>query len=121
MPKMSQEIKEQWVRALRSGKYEQTNGILCEEKNGKEGFCCLGVLFDIAGGEVGGEWKKFENVWGNARWHAKVDDETNSGFVPIKFKQFVKLSQKAQNRLVELNDTNGKSFNEIADWIEKYL
>lgn len=41
---MNQEIKKQWVEALRSGKYEQGQGRLDYE--GKQ--CCLGVLCKIA-------------------------------------------------------------------------
>ena len=122
MPKMNQEIKERWVKALRSGKYEQTDGALCRvSENGKERFCCLGVLFDVAGGEVGGEWKQTVKAYIGLGWDAQVGDEVNSGFMPEKFKKFVKLPQKAQRRLIRLNDSHNKSFNEIADWIEKYL
>lgn len=41
---MNPEIKERWVAALRSGEYAQTMGFLHD----KEGFCCLGVLCEIA-------------------------------------------------------------------------
>ena len=41
---MKQEIKEQWVAALRSGEYEQGQRALA--KDGK--FCCLGVLCELA-------------------------------------------------------------------------
>lgn len=37
---MDSKIKEQWVAALRSGKYKQGTGYL--NRDGK--FCCLGVL-----------------------------------------------------------------------------
>ena len=122
MPKMNQEIKEQWVKALRSGKYEQTDGALCRvSENGKERFCCLGVLFDVAGGEVGGEWKHTVKAYTGLGWDAQVGDEVSMDFVPTKFKQFVKLPKKAQRRLIHLNDAEGKSFDEIANWIEKYL
>lgn len=41
---MNPEVKEQWLRALRSGEYEQGRRYL--NNNGK--FCCLGVLCDLA-------------------------------------------------------------------------
>jgi len=41
---MKQDIKELWVEALRSGRYEQGTGVLVNEEN----YCCLGVLCDIA-------------------------------------------------------------------------
>lgn len=41
---MNVDIKADWLSNLRSGEYEQGEGIL--KKNGK--FCCLGVLCDMA-------------------------------------------------------------------------
>ena len=41
---MKKEVKDLWVQALRSGKYPQTTGRLHDNK----GFCCLGVLCDVA-------------------------------------------------------------------------
>lgn len=45
------EVAEKWVKALRSGEYKQTQGSLQHTKEvheGPEGFCCLGVLCDVA-------------------------------------------------------------------------
>lgn len=41
---MNIEIAKQWAAELRSGKYQQTTGALCDEG----GHCCLGVLCRIA-------------------------------------------------------------------------
>jgi len=41
---MKKEIADKWVEALRSGKYEQTEGYLKTEN----GHCCLGVLCEIS-------------------------------------------------------------------------
>ena len=40
---MNQQIKQQWIEALRSKQYEQTTAYLRTEL----GFCCLGVLCDL--------------------------------------------------------------------------
>lgn len=49
--RMKPAIKAQWVAALRSGKYRQTQGQLREvrddESNKTLGFCCLGVLCNL--------------------------------------------------------------------------
>jgi hypothetical protein len=46
---MNQEIKTQWVAALRSGQYKQTSGTLHRLRDdGSEGYCCLGVLCELA-------------------------------------------------------------------------
>jgi hypothetical protein len=38
------QVRKAWVKALRSGEYKQTIGRLRD----KSGFCCLGVLCDLA-------------------------------------------------------------------------
>lgn len=43
--KMNPEVKVRWLEALRSGKFKQGNGALCNEG----GYCCLGVLCEIEG------------------------------------------------------------------------
>ena len=42
---MDADLKAKWLEALRSGKYEQTQGTL---RDG-DAFCCLGVLCDLTG------------------------------------------------------------------------
>jgi hypothetical protein len=42
---MKQAIMKKWVKALRSGEYPQGRGQLLDEKGG---YCCLGVLCDLA-------------------------------------------------------------------------
>ena len=45
----AQKARRAWVRALRSGKYKQTTHCLHDKsEKGKEGFCCLGVLCELA-------------------------------------------------------------------------
>ena len=44
--------REQWIEALRSGKYEQAKGILRDVDDNNK-FCCLGVACEISGL---GEW-----------------------------------------------------------------
>jgi hypothetical protein len=50
---MNLEIKEQWVAALRSGKFKQAKYKLKEN----EGYCCLGVLCSLAEKENVGQFK----------------------------------------------------------------
>lgn len=46
---MYQEIKVQWVAALRSGLFRQGDGLLkCTEPGGITKHCCLGVLCELA-------------------------------------------------------------------------
>lgn len=41
---MKARVKQQWLRALRSGRYKQGQNRL---RTNKDGFCCLGVLCDV--------------------------------------------------------------------------
>lgn len=49
---MKHDIAELWASALESGKYPQTKHMLCRTKTSttghKPGFCCLGVLCELA-------------------------------------------------------------------------
>jgi hypothetical protein len=47
----NQQVMKAWVKALRSGEYKQTTGALRRSSSTEtmpEGYCCLGVLCDIA-------------------------------------------------------------------------
>lgn len=44
---MQKDVRDRWVKALRSGDYEQGAGRLCNENK----YCCLGVLNDIQGND----------------------------------------------------------------------
>lgn len=49
---MNQEIKKRWLENLRSGKFKQTDGVLCAVDENKDlSFCCLGVLCETMGVE----------------------------------------------------------------------
>lgn len=50
--KLRQEVKDKWVAALRSGEYQQTKSVL----NDANGYCCLGVLCDLASKDGVGSW-----------------------------------------------------------------
>jgi len=45
MNKITQEIKDKWLEALKSGNYTQTNGRLKKDNS----HCCLGVLAEVLG------------------------------------------------------------------------
>jgi len=49
---MNPQVKEKWIDALRSGKYEQGS----EKLRGADGYCCLGVLCDLYSQEKNQEW-----------------------------------------------------------------
>lgn len=115
---MDQALKTKWVEALRSGKYRQGIGQL---RNSSDEYCCLGVLCDI----LGTKWRKDDGVSDNfmsVPWHGKPKYAT----LPTEIRNKYGL-RDIEDELVNLNDgieelgIPGKSFNEIADWIEVNL
>jgi hypothetical protein len=106
---MNENIKRKWVKALRSEKYKQWQGQLRDVK----GYCCLGVLCDIAPKKVG-------------RWCADDDkifmssDKDSSIEFPTKaVKKWAGLTMRQCKQLSHLNDNNRWSFEQIADHIER--
>lgn len=113
MFKMNVKKKVAWLKALRSGKYNQGWGCLW---NGIRGdfadYCCLGVA--RANKLCKGTNKKMEN-----------DKFIRTDYdIPYQKQTFVSetfLPANVQSKLSEFNDKNRWSFKEIANWIEKNL
>lgn len=102
-------IKQKWIDALRSGNYSQSKHYLRRKdiSGRSEGYCCLGVLCDIVdpeGWDVGTEF--------GFRHQGETDGPSES------VKESVGLTDEQENALIGMNDREGLSFNEIADWIE---
>jgi len=129
---MNKKWKKKWVKALRSGDYEQCTGKL--HKAG-DGFCCLGVLCDIVGA---GRWKKKDRDSIYPKNHQKPipvkemfyvgEDSESSEVLPAFIFEEVGLDNSNPyvqtngdgDTLSELND-GGYNFNSIADFIEESL
>jgi hypothetical protein len=126
---MKADIKTKWVAALRSGEYEQTEGVL---RNGN-GFCCLGVLCDLYAQETGVEWAA-PNEYGQSTMHkiastlplevrvwAQLADEYGT-YVEVETDEGGAANPYLTNAsLTELNDTWNYDFKMIADVIEQQL
>lgn len=94
---MDKKLKVKWVKALRSGRYKQTT----HEMKNADGYCCLGVLRQIM------------------HRGSKAEDENK--FILCKAHQNeAGLTRRQQDRLADMND-DGKTFKEIADYIEAKL
>ena len=94
---MDKELKEKWVAALRSGKYEQYAPAIDGYRNERSNkFCCLGVLA-----------------------YCVLDVNKRQFSVRPTFLRHG-LTGDVMSELISMNDT-GKSFNEIADYIEAKL
>ena len=86
---MNKEIKEKWLKALRSGEYTQGQGFLKQMKDNTPQYCCLGILCDIAAKEGILEWEQEDfgspfhyKLKDDKRGHADRDWETKSHNIP---------------------------------------
>jgi len=106
--KLPKKFKEKWLKALRGGKYQQCQGALYE--NGK--FCCIGVECHLHG--VSRNEMKMDYKAGGTR--------RNFSKIPKYMDVIVagRLSETPQQVLINMND-EGKSFKQIATWIQKNL
>lgn len=127
--RMNPEVKQKWIAALRSGKYEQGS----EKLRSVSGYCCLGVLCDIYAQEH------------NAQWEFRGNEETNlqpkdywyfgeqSEFLPESVREWAELNlynpilRVEADEMFEVNEEvstlndEGYSFSTIADLIEAQL
>lgn len=87
--------KQEWVDALRSGKYTQTRDELFNDNK----FCCLGVLQALHNDEL------------------KLDFNGRKWSVPDTG-ILMRLRSEDRKVLAHMNDHDKASFTEIADWIE---
>jgi hypothetical protein len=122
---MKENVKQEWVTALRSGEYEQCNGILrYTELNGRQSFCCLGVLTDLArkdGLSVEADDGTFIHNDEGGWLHPKVMDWAGLAEPdPVLRESSLVISTSLPTSLSVLNDS-GRTFEEIADYIEEHL
>jgi len=112
---MDPELKAKWLRALRSGRYKQIRGWLTsrsattpgQPKATEDSFCCLGVLAKVSR-------EKWETRGGAASAWVPV------GSCPYLYRAGDELTPDEAGTLSNMND-DGRSFREIADWIETNL
>lgn len=126
---MNPEIKALWLEALRSGEYEQGIGALHSYEDGKDYYCCLGVLCDLAikaGVDVQEESRT--PVYAPEKTSFSYDGE--EAFLPYSVQQWAGMEddnvsfRTEEGELltaVSMNDDLGFSFQGIANNVERYL
>jgi len=122
---MNQELKQKWIEALRSGKYIQGQGAL--RSVDEDEYCCLGVLCEYLPNV---RWENGDDSNYTAVLFNELGDVTRSTlFLPGTLNVDLGLniliredgdSYTIYSMLMYMND-EGKTFNEIADYIERYL
>lgn len=123
---MKKEIKEKWIKALRSGEYKQGQYQLKSGNN----FCCLGVLCDLHRKEDPGkrEWYSGDQYYYSEK---KILPNEVIKWAGIKGQNArnptLKVEGKGQH-IASLNDgvlildvSHPYSFTELADLIEEQL
>lgn len=124
------EVAKKWVEALRSGDYRQTQNALQHTKDtdeNPEGFCCLGVLCDVAVKE-GLDIKVVPLNGGQVLYGS--DEDARLGELPRSVMEWAGLTSSdpivevpdldyESESLSTLNDTYNYDFDMIADVIVK--
>ncbi len=127
MKKLPEKFKKDWVEALRSGQYDQAKNVLrrveyvdSDDEGPTLGYCCLGVACVVHNPN---------------QYISPTKELLNSHMLPNEvievFSQVIpvdgdfgahnyKKSDQLQLKLADMND-GGKSFDEIATWIEENL
>jgi hypothetical protein len=106
---MNRQYKEPWLEALRSGRYQQGRSYI----NSQGRFCCLGVLCDVAGVQ----WTQPDEA-GDC---TSIDGTTDYCNLTEKGCEMFGLRSQDVQVLTRMNDSEGKSFRDIADYIERAL
>lgn len=101
---MNAELKAKWVAALRSGEYQQIKGKLHDGK----GYCCMGVLHRLVTGRAP------KSYWGLEAYDGSLDLDFDECERPESTRV------DGDTTLMHMND-QGKSFAEIADYVEAHL
>lgn len=121
---MDAELKKKWTDALRSGKYTQGKGWMKQQTKDQTSYCCLGVLCDVSLGfqdkPNNFSWNDGECYWRPKPLEGERFGSNSSTFTPDQLAK-LGLTPEEQKTLWEMNDDQGKTFAEIADWIEAKL
>jgi hypothetical protein len=104
--KLDPEFKAKWIAALRSGEYKQGQNMLCNRYDNS--YCCLGVAGAICGATPGS-------------MHGMLYFDPQSTNVPEGYPAVLVASTNVRGTLMKMNDTDDKSFLEIAEYIEANL
>lgn len=135
---MNPELKQEWLQALRSEKFEQGQGALKRTlSENKFSYCCLGVLGEICVQKGLAAWHEVRDGSDVTQYLVAVDKDGriigngSGGFLPAALADVVGLNSISGRlpimadvefqALSDLNDLAELNFKQIADLIEKYL
>jgi len=106
--KMSKEHKEMYIEALRSGDYDQTEGVYIEHIQGPNGKPCL-----CAAGVYLAQINELEDMY---------DAQEEGEMCSIDFGDLHKDdTQDLIGHIIDMNDGLNMSFEAIAGWVEEHV
>ena len=105
------DIKQRFIKALRSGKYKPAQGRLRRTGSEYEGFCCLGVLCQLHLEETNTPWQGKDYQGSEASLPAEV---INWALTPLGQTRSLQI----QANLIHINDRKLLGFKGIADYIQ---
>jgi hypothetical protein len=110
---MNKKIKEKWLIALKSGKYEKGKKYLLDDSK----YCCLGVLCDIYATEHKLNIDNISTLSHNNENEVLCDNVKNWAGLLSRSPGFLN-EYKINETLAEIND-NSETFKEVIETIEK--
>ena len=119
-----------WLEALRSGQYQQGKGAMqTVTRDGTSRFCCLGVLCDVLKDDLDLVWdtEHPQNRILKDRIGTNIFDNGHAHMPPCKVVEAIPGLTRRKNdkvnlsKLVHMNDQQGMTFIEIADFLEEKL
>jgi hypothetical protein len=126
---MRKEDAAKWLKALRSGKYEQTTGTLCEKDDIYEnpGYCCLGVMQDVLGKVQEGKelptlrWLQDHKIKISFPECGDFTPDGRNSAVDIPLVPPVVIGHSRYDTVSSLNDESDMNFKEIAAILDKRI
>ena len=119
---MKAELKQKWIEALSSGRYQQGSGVLRDKH---DRFCCLGVLCDLVDASGWRELRPVDTCIANHEFEVEAypylheADEAETT-LPFPLKSRIGLKESEISKLISLNDA-GNDFEFIARHIEQNI
>lgn len=129
---MNQEVKKEWIEALRSGEYRQGDSYLASKDRHDDNykFCCLGVLCELAYKKGIVTRTEDSEDDGGDKYYCYGKDQCRE-YLPDEVINWANLkddspclpdeSEFGTGSLTEINDSGDYNFQAIAKLIEKYL
>jgi hypothetical protein len=113
---MDQQIKAQWVEALRSGTYTQCQSRL---RSDSDSFCVNGVLCDLHARATGGQWERL-GWYKNWLYHQRAISPSHEVLEWAGMQPYNAVT-KTEWEETEVRNDGGMTFAELADYIEANL